>query len=89
MSFEPPAPDLTKLLHAWEEWERGEETPGKVLANMKTAGLPDRAAAADRQWLDPRRLSRRAAPGGQQHIPRPATWTPGAPRAVGRAVAAR
>ena len=40
MSFEPPAPDLTKLLHAWDEWERGEEAPGKVLANMKTAGLP-------------------------------------------------
>ena len=40
MSFEPPAPDLTKLLHAWEEWERGEEMPGKVLASMKTAGLP-------------------------------------------------
>ena len=30
----------TKLMHAWEEWERGEEAPGKVLANMKTAGLP-------------------------------------------------
>ncbi len=39
MSFEPPAPDLHKLLTAWEEWERGEQTPGKVLANMKTAGL--------------------------------------------------
>jgi len=40
MSFEPPAPDLAKLMHAWEAWERGEEAPGKVLANMKTAGLP-------------------------------------------------
>ncbi len=40
MSFEPPAPDLTKLLSAWEEWERGEQMPGKVLASMKTAGLP-------------------------------------------------
>jgi hypothetical protein len=40
MSFEAPAPDLKKLLSAWEEWERGEETPGKVLANMKTAGFP-------------------------------------------------
>jgi len=40
MSFEPPAPDLVKLMHAWEAWERGEEAPGKVLANMKTAGLP-------------------------------------------------
>jgi hypothetical protein len=39
MPFEPPAPDLGKLLNAWDEWERGEQTPGKVLANLKTAGL--------------------------------------------------
>ncbi|HSJ90449.1 MAG TPA: hypothetical protein VK917_00180 [Ilumatobacter sp.] len=41
MSFERPAPDLTKLLTAWEEFERGEQQPGKVLANLKTAGLPE------------------------------------------------
>ena len=41
MSFERPAPDLTKLINAWDEWERGEQTPGKVLANLKTAGLPE------------------------------------------------
>jgi hypothetical protein len=40
MTFEQPAPDLKKLLAAWDEWERGEQMPGKVLANMKTAGLP-------------------------------------------------
>jgi hypothetical protein len=39
MTFERPAPDLTKLLAAWEEFERGEQQPGKVLANLKTAGL--------------------------------------------------
>jgi len=39
MSFEAPAPDLGKLISAWEEWERGEQAPGKVLASMKTAGL--------------------------------------------------
>ena len=39
MSFEAPAPDLGKLITAWEEWEAGEQTPGKVLATMKTAGL--------------------------------------------------
>lgn len=39
MSFERPAPDLAKLLKAWEEFERGEQAPGKVLANLKTAGL--------------------------------------------------
>ena len=39
MAFEAPAPDLQKLISAWEEWERGEQAPGRVLANMKTAGL--------------------------------------------------
>jgi len=40
MSFEAPAPDLAKLIAAWEEWEAGEQSPGKVLASLKTAGLP-------------------------------------------------
>ncbi len=39
MSFEQPSPDLGKLIAAWEEWERGEQTPGKVLSNLKTAGM--------------------------------------------------
>lgn len=39
MSFEQPAPDLAKIVAAWEEFENGEETPGRVLAEMKTAGL--------------------------------------------------
>lgn len=39
MSFERPGPDLIKLIAAWESWETGEESPGKVLANLKTAGL--------------------------------------------------
>ncbi|MDP9075443.1 MAG: hypothetical protein M3N98_15020 [Actinomycetota bacterium] len=34
-----PPPDPTKLLAQWMEWERGEATPGRVMANMKTAGL--------------------------------------------------
>jgi hypothetical protein len=38
-TFEPPAPDLAKLQGYWDEWERGDETPGRVLANLKTAGL--------------------------------------------------
>jgi len=39
MSFDQPAPDLTKIVAAWEEFEKGEEMPGRVLANMKTAGI--------------------------------------------------
>ena len=34
-----PAPDAEKLLSLWMEWERGEQTPGRVMANLKTAGL--------------------------------------------------
>ncbi|CAN5448629.1 MAG: hypothetical protein H0X61_10930 [Acidimicrobiia bacterium] len=41
MSFERPAPDLAKLIAAWEAFEAGEEAPGKVLANLKTAGLAE------------------------------------------------
>ena len=41
MAFERPAPDLNKMLTAWELWEKGEEAPGKVLAKLKTAGLPE------------------------------------------------
>jgi hypothetical protein len=40
MTFEQPAPDLSKIVAAWEEWERGERSPGRVLADMKTAGFP-------------------------------------------------
>ncbi len=40
MPFEQPAPDLAKIIAALEEWERGDQTAGRTLANMKTAGLP-------------------------------------------------
>ncbi|MEZ5183513.1 MAG: hypothetical protein R2702_16805 [Acidimicrobiales bacterium] len=36
----PPA-DPAKLLATWMEWERGESTPGRVLADLKTGGLRD------------------------------------------------
>lgn len=41
MAFERPAPDISKLISAWEAWEKGEELPGRVLANLKTAGLAE------------------------------------------------
>ncbi len=34
-------PDPTKLLEAWMEWERGETPPGRVMSNLKTAGMRD------------------------------------------------
>jgi hypothetical protein len=36
-----PPPDPAKLLDQWMEWERGETTPGRVMANLKTGGLRD------------------------------------------------
>lgn len=41
----PPPPDPAKLLSQWMEWERGETTPGRTLANLKTGGLPDLLAS--------------------------------------------
>jgi len=38
-------PDPAKLLAQWNEWERGEVEPGRLLANLKTGGLPDLLAA--------------------------------------------
>jgi hypothetical protein len=36
-----PPPDPAKLLEAWMEWERGDVTPGRVMATLKTGGLRD------------------------------------------------
>jgi len=36
-----PPPDPEKLLASWMEWERGETTPGRVMADLKTGGLPE------------------------------------------------
>lgn len=37
--MEIPVADPTKLLTAWMEWETGESTPGRVMANLKTGGM--------------------------------------------------
>ncbi|MHB8464263.1 MAG: hypothetical protein ACYDH6_21200 [Acidimicrobiales bacterium] len=34
-----PAPDPVALLANWMEWERGEVTPGKLLSDLKRAGM--------------------------------------------------
>ncbi|MEY2566378.1 MAG: hypothetical protein QOE35_907 [Actinomycetota bacterium] len=36
-----PPPEPVKLLANWMEWERGDETPGQVMANLKKAGMRD------------------------------------------------
>ncbi|MBA3286719.1 MAG: hypothetical protein H0U21_01665 [Acidimicrobiia bacterium] len=51
MAFDRPAPDLQKLVIAWEQFEAGQEAPGKVLANLKTAGLAEvLRELVDRGW---------------------------------------
>ena len=36
---ERPPPDPAKLLAFWMEWEKGETPPGRVITNLKIAGL--------------------------------------------------
>ncbi|HUF31712.1 MAG TPA: hypothetical protein VMN58_00715 [Acidimicrobiales bacterium] len=36
-----PLPDPVKLLDQWMEWEKGDETPGRVMANLKTGGMKE------------------------------------------------
>ena len=80
MAFDRPAPDLQKLIAAWEQFEAGEETPGRVLANLKTAGL---ARCCGSSWRAAGARARRPLTepvqraGGRQYIPRPAVWAPG------------
>jgi hypothetical protein len=33
-------PDPKKILDLWMDWEKGEVEPGRLISNLKTAGLP-------------------------------------------------
>jgi hypothetical protein len=39
--MDTPPPDPDKLLADWMEWERGDETPGRVMANLKVHGMAE------------------------------------------------
>jgi hypothetical protein len=54
--FDQPPPDPDKLLEAWTAWERGDETPGQTLANLKRAGM--------RELLESTAAARREIEGG-------------------------
>jgi len=50
-----PPPDPAVLLSTWMEWEKGDALPGKVLADLKRAGmrqLLDSLAAAKDAGID-------------------------------------
>jgi hypothetical protein len=79
--MELPEPDPSKLLQAWMEWERGEVTPGRVMANLKTGGM--------RELLEGLVAQRSAGPGqgaggqesgepqaGEGQAGQPASWSP-------------
>jgi hypothetical protein len=73
--MELPAPDPSKLLQSWMEWERGEVTPGRVMATLKTGGL--------RQLLEGLvAQSEKTAPGPEAEGPgdrqgtEPTSWSP-------------
>jgi hypothetical protein len=64
-----PPPDPAKLLAAWMEWERGDATPGRVMANLKTAGMRELLETLVSQ-------SATAEPSGAVSEPDPASWKP-------------
>lgn len=37
--MERPPTDPVKLLASWMQWEKGDATPGRVMADLKTGGL--------------------------------------------------
>ena len=37
--MELPVPDPVTLLSVWMDWEKGDALPGKVLADLKRAGM--------------------------------------------------
>ncbi len=34
-----PPTDPAKLIEIWMRWERGDDTPGRVIADLKKAGM--------------------------------------------------
>jgi hypothetical protein len=55
----------TKLLQYWMEWEDGTTPPGRVISNLKTAGMRDLLEAlveAQRQQANPTAASGDAPP---------------------------
>lgn len=55
MADERPPTEPAKLLAHWMEWERGDTTPGQVMADLKRAGLREvlEQLAADAEAAQP------------------------------------
>jgi hypothetical protein len=73
-----PPPDPVKLLSAWMEWERGETTPGRTMATLKTGGLRtvlEEMAAASQTDADGGATGT-GEPTDQEEAPAAEAWTP-------------
>lgn len=79
--MDQPPPDPTKLLGAWMEWERGETPPGRVMSNLKIAGMRELLEGLVAQGTV---VAAQAAPGGTGEpgdagggdAPSAESWTP-------------
>jgi len=47
-----PPPEPAKLLSQWEAWERGDELPGRTMANLKTGHAKTLLEAAGDECAD-------------------------------------
>ena len=47
-----PPPEPAKLLSQWEAWERGDELPGRTMANLKTGEAKALLEAAGEESAD-------------------------------------
>lgn len=89
--MEKPPPDPVKLLGAWMEWERGENPPGRVISNLKTAGMRELLEELAAKTADPAGGNGGQAPGqapgqnpgqtpgqipGEGEPPSAEAWTP-------------
>jgi hypothetical protein len=68
-----PPPDPAKLLEAWMEWERGDVTPGRVMATLKTGGLRDLLETAVAEETQPPSRSEESPAAADASAE---TWTP-------------
>ena len=76
--MELPAPDPRKLLQSWMEWERGEVTPGRVMATLKTGGLRQllEGLVAESETTTPGPDAEVPGRPGERQGTEPTSWSP-------------
>jgi len=74
MHMEKRPPDPVKLLNAWMEWERGENPPGRVMSNLKTAGMRELLEDLAANVAEPE--SANGGPAAESEPPAVEAWKP-------------